>query len=287
MIFKNLGDDWDRDCGPRNTCKGPDQTLTCSLTGQQGMADVTLLHMHRLVQADGTLGAACDQGDSGGPLLLQGGASPNIPELPSGKWFVFGTFSAPGAYPGPTTDVDDMFPPTWSADNGPWIEKTLAALLGDTDGDGIPNAQDNCPYVRNTDQLNCNHDFEVANLQDVLGDACDPVPCPNPIVAGTLTPNANAPNCSFAGPPCLLFPQPTCAPGCVPNGCSSCQCCGEFVQNEIVTTTIAPHQLTPATTTSSSTNVNVNLTQMRFCQPDLADVPNILCNSVHGVDPVS
>jgi hypothetical protein len=39
---------------------------------------------------------------------------------------------------------------------------------GDLDGDGIPNADDNCPSVANLDQADSDHDG--------LGDACDPTP---------------------------------------------------------------------------------------------------------------
>jgi hypothetical protein len=39
---------------------------------------------------------------------------------------------------------------------------------GDPDGDGIPNASDNCPIVANPDQLNSNLGSEIA----IVGDAC-------------------------------------------------------------------------------------------------------------------
>jgi hypothetical protein len=38
---------------------------------------------------------------------------------------------------------------------------------------------DNCPGVWNADQKNCNRAWEVALGAEVLGDVCDPVPCPN------------------------------------------------------------------------------------------------------------
>lgn len=53
----------------------------------------------------------------------------------------------------------------------------------DADGDGVPNASDNCPNTANADQRNTDHaplvtagapnDVTVAN-GDTLGDACDP-----------------------------------------------------------------------------------------------------------------
>jgi len=52
--------------------------------------------------------------------------------------------------------------------------------------DGVGDACDNCPDAINADQANCNYDAEyLQGLIDLpnglsgLGDACDPVPCPN------------------------------------------------------------------------------------------------------------
>jgi hypothetical protein len=47
----------------------------------------------------------------------------------------------------------------------------------DADGDGLCGEVDNCPTVFNPTQSNCNADAEQAQQADVLGDACDPVPC--------------------------------------------------------------------------------------------------------------
>src|ERR1700760_163238 len=41
------------------------------------------------------------------------------------------------------------------------------AACADDDGDGVPNATDNCPNVRNPDQADCDHDG--------VGDACDAI----------------------------------------------------------------------------------------------------------------
>jgi hypothetical protein len=53
----------------------------------------------------------------------------------------------------------------------------------DSDGDSVPDAQDNCPSVKNGGQANCNEVAELASIARgtpvrILGDACDPVPCP-------------------------------------------------------------------------------------------------------------
>ncbi|PYS95115.1 MAG: hypothetical protein DMF50_10155 [Acidobacteria bacterium] len=42
----------------------------------------------------------------------------------------------------------------------------------DLDGDGVPDAVDNCPTIPNPDQADCDGDG--------VGDACDAVPCPVP-----------------------------------------------------------------------------------------------------------
>jgi Ca2+-binding RTX toxin-like protein len=47
-----------------------------------------------------------------------------------------------------------------------WAPECVPPPPGDSDADTFPDAQDNCPYVANTDQLNTDG--------DALGDACDP-----------------------------------------------------------------------------------------------------------------
>lgn len=48
----------------------------------------------------------------------------------------------------------------------------------DGDGDGVCDGVDNCLDVTNPSQANCNLEAEEATKSVVLGDACDPVPCP-------------------------------------------------------------------------------------------------------------
>ena len=72
------------------------------------------------------------------------------------------------------------YAPTFTFENGTWLQQRL----GDFDGDGVHNDIDNCPGVKNagvkkTDrQPNCNAIAEIERNAVVLGDACDPVPCP-------------------------------------------------------------------------------------------------------------
>lgn len=67
---------------------------------------------------------------------------------------------------------------------------------GDSDRDGVCDPPppdlpvpawrkfDNCPSVKNADQANCNLASETAHELHVLGDACDPVPCPKFEIGG-------------------------------------------------------------------------------------------------------
>lgn len=57
-------------------------------------------------------------------------------------------------------------------------------LVEDSDGDGLGDSCDNCPYVSNAPtggngQVNCNKDLEIAigDPYPYTGDVCDPVPC--------------------------------------------------------------------------------------------------------------
>jgi hypothetical protein len=54
--------------------------------------------------------------------------------------------------------------------DGDGIGDACETLPVDTDGDGIPDAQDNCPKVSNPDQLDSNGNG--------VGDACEPIPSP-------------------------------------------------------------------------------------------------------------
>ena len=55
----------------------------------------------------------------------------------------------------------------------------------DADGDGVCDGVDNCVGLSNPLQENCNAEAELATKARVLGDACDPVPCPGFRVATT------------------------------------------------------------------------------------------------------
>lgn len=78
------------------------------------------------------------------------------------------------------------------------IDSTIDAPL-DTDGDGIPNASDNCPTVPNADQ----HDEDG----DGLGDVCDPCPISsdNTDTDGDGVGDACDPNPGSAGDNIVVF----------------------------------------------------------------------------------
>lgn len=63
------------------------------------------------------------------------------------------------------------------ADPNPAVSR--GPFSDDADHDGIPNANDNCPYTWNAGQENCNALAEHVRNPNApaVGDACDPVPC--------------------------------------------------------------------------------------------------------------
>jgi hypothetical protein len=72
---------------------------------------------------------------------------------------------------------------TWN----PYTVVLMASDIDETDvdEDGVDDGVDNCPAAYNPDQANCNRDAEISwnarnptNQVKLLGDACDPVPCP-------------------------------------------------------------------------------------------------------------
>ncbi|MFM8817537.1 MAG: thrombospondin type 3 repeat-containing protein [Phycisphaerales bacterium] len=97
---------------------------------------------------------------------------------PSGDDFRWGTpVSGTVALPAPlalggtplAVFVGNGYGTPWAS--GTWtgsvtLHGVTRAIDLDTDGDGIPNAGDNCPSVPNPDQADCD--------QDAVGDACDP-----------------------------------------------------------------------------------------------------------------
>jgi hypothetical protein len=193
--FRDLGPNFARICGTPSVCSNlltdMHPTGMCP-TGQYEEGGITI---GRTFTNGVATGPAPAEGDSGGPLVVQGGtgvgAGPygqsvvQLPGVPSGENVVIGVvhsgnISVPNGVP-LEAGVDQLstYAATFAPEVGPWIE----AHVNDWDGDGVDDEDDNCPLAFNPDQANCNLLAEqAANARGestaILGDVCDPVPCP-------------------------------------------------------------------------------------------------------------
>lgn len=131
-----------------------------------------------------------EHGDSGGGALFTlTAASP--PSQPFAKGCApptpkTGDAVLVGLNQGITNDGYDVFVPAYVPGIVDWIGSYAAS---DQDGDGICDAVDNCTLVSNPDQANCNVLAEKSSAWQssgaILGDACDPAPCPKPSLEET------------------------------------------------------------------------------------------------------
>jgi hypothetical protein len=116
-----------------------------------------------------------EHGDSGGPFLATGSALGFPAPFNTSHEFLIGNASSAGTIDGiPAGLYADAFIP----ERGRYMEARIRQLHADGDTDGIVDAHDNCPDAPNPDQANCNAIAEGIHGASVLGDACDPVPCP-------------------------------------------------------------------------------------------------------------
>lgn len=125
-------------------------------------------------------------GDSGGPTLLgpgqvASGMDPPTALPPSSglapRRYLASVNSLDADYVDPSTGTTiqaGLNAMTFDAGNGTW----LLTRIDDIDGDGVPNEADNCVGIANSDQANCNVDAEIERQGEEMGDACDPVACP-------------------------------------------------------------------------------------------------------------
>lgn len=60
---------------------------------------------------------------------------------------------------------------TRTSDRIDWIESIVPISAGDVDGDGVPDAQDNCPFLANSNQLDSGG-LGFGNTPDGIGDVC-------------------------------------------------------------------------------------------------------------------
>ena len=146
-------------------------------------------------------------------------------------------------------------------DPSPSVERNT-----DIDEDGTPDRLDNCPFAWNPKQENCNLESERARSVPNLGDACDPVPCPQTYArrqVGITQNPANDPNCS----PNPSTPEST-VPG-APPGQRTYQCSTTAFANRLVSDPIGSH---PIDTNSIGQAANGFYlvrsvdTSTRFCQ---------------------
>lgn len=162
----------------------------------------------------------------------------------------------------------------------------------DIDGDGYcavlcpwqQGAIDNCPFVPNADQVNSNYDFEVANGQGILGDACDPVPTPVPNVSSHLEATGQCTFTQTCQPGVQNIKVVSCPIGCVANSdCQTCQCCGNAVSDDITTMTVGSHKRNDGAPVAASAEHDalVPSTYGRFCQESAA-APRVVCHGFTG-----
>jgi hypothetical protein len=127
-------------------------------------------------------------GDSGGAILISGGQTNAPVGTPSGDYLI-GLISdyVPSGSMSPT--IFDS-----SGEARAWLEQRLL----DFDGDGFTDydGSDNCPITWNAKQSNCNYASEKAwndrnptasPKAGLLGDACEPVACPQFDVSATTS----------------------------------------------------------------------------------------------------
>jgi hypothetical protein len=122
------------------------------------------------VNMDGQSG--CNAGDGSPATLnfngLPAGTTPTSLVIDDCTGFDNASFSIPAATAGGdypvTVSVSDSGPGIYDASAAAFILR-VTALVTDSDGDGVPDDQDNCPTVANAGQANADG--------DAYGDACD------------------------------------------------------------------------------------------------------------------
>lgn len=140
----------------------------------------------------------------------------------------------------------------------------------DADGDGVCENADTCPGVFDNFQTNCNALSEHAHGATLLGDACDPVPCPSQSVDPTfvITSKVKCPN------PCQFGNCPAGCPIGSYEGTVTLNC-GSERRNQIDVHPLASHPL-PTIVGGSPIPVPDVLTPARFCHMQ----PGIFCDDL-------
>lgn len=121
-------------------------------------------------EADRNANPQPEKGDSGGPLFLTDAKGPVVVGVYSGYWR--------DSWPNSTTS-HSAWAPTGApggTNNGAWL--VTNCLGGDPDGDGVPDAIDNCPASRcansvTLDPEDCENPDQLDSDGDGVGETCD------------------------------------------------------------------------------------------------------------------
>ncbi len=176
--------------GSKDVAPLPDGSFSgAPVVGQEAVLDVTANGLMQLSRSPSQL----EPSDSGGPgfVIL-------APGMPSSVPFASNCSPTPGGMGEEVlvginqsiikvddVPVADQLVSVYHTDVLDWIAQTT---ISDGDGDHVCDEVDNCPTVPNTGQENCN--FEAESVDDwghgiLMGDACDPAPCPSPALPST------------------------------------------------------------------------------------------------------
>lgn len=275
---------------PPNNIRGRDfgttdvTARTRTETSENCLGPIDIVTIDPIVVVGGEDAADPGPADSGGPVLAGPGDVTSTmtepTELPTEagldpKRYVIGVLSA-----GATTTA--WYPATWDPANGAW----LSARMQDFDGDGIDNDFDNCISLSNSSQSNCNlrselFHFPAGGEPIILGDRCDPVPCPAAKPEVALSEECKLPLCgavpSGSLPQCpgLATPFVECQSS---NILAAWQLCGRHDRDELGLTPLRTYDIDGS---GDSSTVNFVKTFGRACQPN--EDLGIACNSEEDI----
>lgn len=110
-----------------------------------------------------------------GPFQLDQGGAPDGVVFEAALFDIGGLWiGTPGSesfIPENPVDVPGVGFGTRVSDRTAWIESIVPISVGDADGDGVPDDQDNCPFVTNSDQLDTGG-LGFEDTPDGIGNVC-------------------------------------------------------------------------------------------------------------------
>ena len=194
--------------------------------------------------------------------------------------------NCPATYNPDQAEVDDSQPgspnPQVQCLACPYSAADASNPTGDKDRDGVCDPPppelpapawrrfDNCPSIKNTDQANCNLASETAHELHVLGDACDPVPCPKfEMGGGEVRFQSGLPYDPYVGR--LAF--------------------GRIVRDTVIPQPVAPHNAIAGDANGNPRPADAGLidTDARFCQQNEERrfnclAPRVMHSDLAGLD---